>query len=174
MNPGKLAKIVGLDPALPFFKMNEPDTRLAKTDADYVETIHTNAGLLGFSEPLGDASYFPNGGRSQPGCGWDPVGYCAHRRSYEFYLESIFHVDPYMAFECSDLEAIRQGKCAVKNESRMVQMAGEPGVHKYAYYFFFFSIIWFQISTSVFYFVGLKEFSILKLLISQPSVLDKM
>lgn len=58
---GKLAKIVGLDPALPFFRYNDLDGRLAETDAFYVEVIHTCAGKLGFSKPIGMASFFPNG-----------------------------------------------------------------------------------------------------------------
>lgn len=62
---GKINKIVGLDPASPFFKYNDVTDRLADTDALYVEVIHTCAGTLGFSQPIGHASFFPNGGRAQ-------------------------------------------------------------------------------------------------------------
>lgn len=127
VSPGRIAKIVALDPALPLFSFKDPDTRLAKGDAEYVETIHTNAGLLGFAEPIGDANFYPNGGRAQPGCGWDPVGYCAHARSYEFYLESVYYDQPYLAYQCESVEAMREGQCTVKNETEIIQMAGEPG-----------------------------------------------
>lgn len=50
---GKIAKIVGLDPASPLFSFNEIKNRLDATDAEYVEIIHTCAGTLGFSQPLG-------------------------------------------------------------------------------------------------------------------------
>lgn len=73
---GVLPKIIGLDPANPLFNYREPATRIAVGDALSVETIHTNAGTLGFSAPLGDATFYPNGGRSQPGCGIDLVGTC--------------------------------------------------------------------------------------------------
>lgn len=62
---GKINKIVGLDPAKPFFNYNDASDRLADTDAYYVEVIHTCAGTLGFSQPIGHASFFPNGGKSQ-------------------------------------------------------------------------------------------------------------
>lgn len=54
-----MGKIVGLDPASPMFNYNDVDDRLAETDASYVEVIHTCAGTLGFSQPLGTASFYP-------------------------------------------------------------------------------------------------------------------
>lgn len=120
---------VGLDPASPWFDYNDTNTRLADTDASYVEVIHTCAGTLGFSQPIGMASFFPNGGKSQPGCGWtDLVGACAHGRAYEYYIESIIKPD-YFAFECQSYEELQTGNCSVVN--RVVQMAGEPGISKY-------------------------------------------
>lgn len=62
---GRLGVIVGLDAAFPLFSVDQPAQRLHNSDADYVESIHTNAGLLGFDQPLGDASFYPNFGRSQ-------------------------------------------------------------------------------------------------------------
>lgn len=50
----------------PLFSLNNPDGRVADTDGVYVEVIHTNGGTLGFREPLGQADFFPNFGRSQP------------------------------------------------------------------------------------------------------------
>lgn len=116
-----------MDPAKPFFKYEDVGDRLAETDAKYVEVIHTCAGTLGFSQPLGTASFYPNGGRSQPGCGWDLSGACAHGRAYEFYLESI--VTPqFYAFQCESIENLQRGNCSVVNH--VVQMGGEPGTKK--------------------------------------------
>lgn len=70
---GKIRKIIGLDPATPLFSLNKPDERLDSHDAIYVETIQTSK--LGFFDPLGTVSFYPNGGRSQPGCGWDIVSW---------------------------------------------------------------------------------------------------
>lgn len=121
---GKVDRIVGLDPALPFFKYKDVRNRLAETDASYVEVIHTSAGRLGFIQPLGTASFYPNGGRSQPGCGLDIIGSCAHRRSYEFYLESI--VTPqFYASQCESVENVQIGNCSIADH--VVRMGGEPG-----------------------------------------------
>jgi pancreatic triacylglycerol lipase len=56
-----------LDPAGPLFHMNSPNERLASSDGDYVEVIHTNGWTLGFGEPIGQSDFFPNWGSSQPG-----------------------------------------------------------------------------------------------------------
>lgn len=122
---GRVAKIVGLDPASPLFTYGNADGRLANTDAEYVEVIHSNAGRLGFSQPLGHASFYPNGGSSQPGCGWDVSGGCAHARAYEFYIESIHSKEKFYGFECESLANVRRGHCETVGD--LVQMAGEPG-----------------------------------------------
>lgn len=65
---GKIGVIVGLDPAGPLFSIDKPHKRLADTDADYVQIIHTDAGNLSVEEPIGHADFYPNGGNEQPGC----------------------------------------------------------------------------------------------------------
>lgn len=125
MVSGKIGKIVGLDPAGPLFNYNDADTRLSSTDAEYVETIHTNAGTLGMSQPLGHASFYPNGGSKQPGCGWDLVGACAHGRSYMYYTESIHHSEQYLGVKCESLFDMQRGRCHVDNETDTVVMGGE-------------------------------------------------
>lgn len=102
-----------------------PVDRLDATDADYVEIIHTNAGYLGFSKPIGHASFYPNGGSTQPGCGWDMLNICAHRRAYLYYTESIHSDVNFYAYKCKTLERLRKGECSVENG--FYKMAGEPG-----------------------------------------------
>lgn len=85
---GKIATIIGLDPALYGFDLKRKDKRLADSDAEYVQVIHTDANNLGFVEPIGhgnntfltektfeiiknqhfSADMYPNKGREQPGC----------------------------------------------------------------------------------------------------------
>lgn len=65
---GRINTIIGLDPAGPLFNMNSPTTRLAVTDADYVECVQTDNRNFGIGEPLGHVDFFPNGGSNQPGC----------------------------------------------------------------------------------------------------------
>ncbi|XP_012259852.2 pancreatic triacylglycerol lipase [Athalia rosae] len=86
---GTIQAVVALDPARPNFDHVGDDKRVSKSDAAYVEVIHTNAGLLGLKEKLGHSDFFPNGGKAQPGCGLDLAGSCSHGRSYEYFAESI-------------------------------------------------------------------------------------
>lgn len=113
-----------MDPAKPLFKFEDVEGRLDETDAVYVEVVHTCAGTLGFSQPIGMASFFPNGGSSQPGCKMDIVGMCAHGRAYEYFLESLLG-SRFIAFECESYEGVKNKECSVKNN--LVQMGGEPG-----------------------------------------------
>ncbi|XP_031623460.1 pancreatic lipase-related protein 2-like [Contarinia nasturtii] len=123
---GKVGKIVGLDPARFFFKFEEVENRLDATDASYVEVIYTCSGTLAVTWPIGATNFYPNGGRSQPGCGMDILGPCAHGRAYEYYIESIANVMPqFLALECDSLENLQKGNCSVVNEVK--EMGGEPG-----------------------------------------------
>lgn len=58
---GQIGTIIGLEPAGPLFDVNNPATRLAATDAHYVENIHTNGWGLGIGDPIGHADFYPNG-----------------------------------------------------------------------------------------------------------------
>lgn len=118
-----MGKIVGLDPAATHFSYEDVDGRLDKTDASYVETMHTCIEILGFTLPIGHVSFYPNGGKFQPGC-WDLFGICSHYRTVQFYIESINNPQ-FLAFKCDSLESVRNGTCLSTGEPR--QMASEPG-----------------------------------------------
>ncbi|XP_071477033.1 pancreatic lipase-related protein 2-like [Diadema antillarum] len=90
-------RITGLDPAGPDFLGNlHNDCRLDKTDALFVDVIHTDGaerpalikGMngLGVQEELGHQDFYPNGGQYMPGCF---VTHCSHYRSIYFFTESI-------------------------------------------------------------------------------------
>ena len=72
---GRIGRISGLDPAGPFYKgLNYTEARLWHTDAKFVDVIHTDAQPLikfgmGMYETCGHVDIYPNGGRTQPGCG---------------------------------------------------------------------------------------------------------
>lgn len=40
---------------------------ISRSDAKYVQVIHTNAGILGMQYQVGTADFYPNGGIRQPG-----------------------------------------------------------------------------------------------------------
>ncbi|XP_011186592.2 phospholipase A1 VesT1.02 [Zeugodacus cucurbitae] len=107
---GRIQQITGLDPALPMFSYDKPAERLNQNDAYYVESIQTCGGLLGFLRPIGKAAFYPNGGKSQPGCGLDLAGSCAHSRSWIYYAESI-QKNNFPSMKCSDYENAVEKSC---------------------------------------------------------------
>ena len=111
MNTDKPNRITGLDPAGPLFQFTGKDGKIYKTDAEIVDIYHTNAGTLGKSESLGSVDFYPNGGRSQPGCWVDIFGSCAHSRSFELFAYSILNPKKMRGYYCSDLPA-RDYTCA--------------------------------------------------------------
>lgn len=70
----KLRKIIniwchlGLDPALPLFVSFDNTKKLDKSDAEFVDVIHTNALRRGKLETCGHVDFYVNGGLNQPGC----------------------------------------------------------------------------------------------------------
>jgi pancreatic triacylglycerol lipase len=121
---GRIHTIHGLDPAGPLFSMDRPNDRIDTHDARYVENIVTNGGLLGFREPIGVATFYPNWGSSQPGCGLDLTGACAHGRAYEFFAESLYPHSGFMSVQCRDFSEILNSMCTTSGPS--VTMGGEP------------------------------------------------
>ncbi|XP_026732767.1 endothelial lipase-like, partial [Trichoplusia ni] len=68
----RIHRITGsLDPARPLFElplMNK-NCRLDKSDAEFVDIIHSCAGLYGYKRSHGHADFYPNNGKAkQPGC----------------------------------------------------------------------------------------------------------
>ncbi|CAK1544561.1 unnamed protein product [Leptosia nina] len=102
---GLVKRITGLDPAGPLWKRD--NNRLNKNDARYVEVIHTNTALYGYSEPCGDADFYPNGGTSMPGC-WFNV--CSHSKGYEYMAASVLF-NHLVARECPSLKDVEQNNC---------------------------------------------------------------
>lgn len=81
-----------MDPAAPLFGDTPLEDRLDSLDAGFVQVIHTNGGLLGWSDPLGDADFYPNGGSSQAGCGLDLAGKCAEQKIWIFYCTQNYSI----------------------------------------------------------------------------------
>lgn len=86
--------------------------------------MHTNAGMLGFGDPLAQATFYPNFGRSQPGCGIDLVGNCAHGRATALFAESIWN-NNFVSTRCANYAEITNNRCTPTGASR--RMGGEPG-----------------------------------------------
>ncbi|XP_053685621.1 pancreatic triacylglycerol lipase-like [Sabethes cyaneus] len=120
---GRINTIIGMDPAGPLFSLGQPDI-LSETDGQYVEAIYTNSGLLGFDLPLGHANFYPNGGRTQPGCGIDITGNCAHTRAHQYFAESIGSPLGFVGVRCASHQEILEGLCTESGPTAL--MGGEP------------------------------------------------
>lgn len=120
----RLGAVVALDAALPLFSFDLPAERVSDADAIYVESIHTNAGLLGFDRPIGDSNFYPNFGSSQPGCGVDLAGSCAHSRAVDFMAESITTNRHFWSRQCGSYQQILEQNCVAAGLDR--KMGGEP------------------------------------------------
>ncbi|CAG4965460.1 unnamed protein product [Colias eurytheme] len=107
---GRIARISGLDPAGPQWSDNS--NALNRNDAVYVECIHTDGGLQGIFDPIGDANFYPNGGTNrQPGCS---LSSCSHVRAYELFAASVRY-NNFIGRRCADLNEARNNSCTGAN-----------------------------------------------------------
>ena len=90
-----IGRVTGLDAAGPLFERCTNEVRIDKSDADFVDLIHTNGGdeidgFCGIHAAVGHADFYPNGGGRQPGCNSADVG-CHHSQAYLIYVDSIIN-----------------------------------------------------------------------------------
>ncbi|KAI5640412.1 lipase domain-containing protein [Phthorimaea operculella] len=129
LKSGRVSRITGLDPALPLFHGLPLEQRLDKSDAEFVDVIHTDGGIFGINHPLGHADFYPNGGISpQPGCELEVVFskqmllnklFCSHWRSYMFYAESVLHPEAFRATSCASWQHYAHGGCSHAQTTHM-------------------------------------------------------
>jgi len=137
MGYGKIPRITGLDPAEPGFDLAFPSRRLDKEDAEFVDVIHTNSGMiwegcLSITKPIGHMDFYPGGGKHQPGCkdiciGEDCThnnindlikGGCSHHRANLYYYESILasksrEHNKFKSFFCRSWDFFNVGECCL-------------------------------------------------------------
>ncbi|XP_053960290.1 pancreatic triacylglycerol lipase [Anastrepha ludens] len=103
----RVGRITGLDPARPAFEGNTgPENHLDVTDAEFVDVIHTCAGILGYKQPIGSVDFYPNGGGAfQPGCNQPAQIFtgCSHGRSCEYFAESVNSEKGFLASACNSI-----------------------------------------------------------------------
>jgi len=142
----KIARISGLDPAYPLFKGEHLKHRLDASDAAFVDVIHTDVNVelgAGTSDLSGHIDFFPNGGDDQPGCQkkflnncpkdhdldgswfWERGDSCNHKRSVEYYIESINGVD-FKGRVCGSWKDYTSKKCINNQEIVMGYHAKPP------------------------------------------------
>ena len=90
------------------------EVRIDKTDASFVDIIHTNggnedAGFLGINSAVGHADFFPNGGHNQPGCN---NFICSHGEATWMYVDSIGNRNGGCTMnKCSSESDYNNGRC---------------------------------------------------------------
>jgi len=105
---GRIGRITALDPSGPIFGTLPENRRLDKTDALFVDVIHTDGEKFGSTNKHGHSDFYPNCGLLQPGCPTlkevndDTLlsdAFCSHHRSMEYMAESILSSD-FIAVSC--------------------------------------------------------------------------
>ncbi|XP_004926042.1 pancreatic lipase-related protein 2 [Bombyx mori] len=107
----RVGRISGLDPAGPCFSNIDPELRLKATDADFVDVIHTDAGVYGLRDAVGHVDFFPNSGSQQPNC---LLQTCSHSRAWLYYAESVVNKEAFLAVPCKDWDAFRKNQCGAE------------------------------------------------------------
>ncbi|OAD60287.1 Pancreatic lipase-related protein 1 [Eufriesea mexicana] len=147
---GNVSRITGLDPAGPLFESQDPRARLDKTDANFVDVIHSNGeqlllGGLGSWQPMGDVDFYPNGGRMQTGCSnlflgavsdiiWSSAvegrSLCNHRRAYKLFTDSVSPKCRFPAFPCDNgYDGLLRGDCFPCGVNGMGRPCGDMGYY---------------------------------------------
>lgn len=104
-----IPRIYALDPAGPYFKrQNIYFDCIRKSDAAYVQVIHTNAAMFGFDEAIGHSDFYPNGGWVQPGC---LTNICSHKFAWMIFHESVIEEGSFVARKCNSSNDFLLGKC---------------------------------------------------------------
>jgi len=153
MGLGTLARVTGLDPAEPFFDIAGPEDRIDKSDADFVDIIHTNSGMLwngclSIKKSIGHVDFYPAGGSHQPGCVEACIipdlmcynitiedlikGGCSHERSVSYFKESIRTLNggnEFLSWHCSSWEDFTEGKCCDEDTAVMGEWIDTRAAH---------------------------------------------
>ncbi|XP_077538183.1 pancreatic lipase-related protein 2-like [Haemaphysalis longicornis] len=134
-----IGRIAGLDPAGYLFA--NQSYCLSKDDAVYVDVIHTHGGSLanfkiGLYGPVGDVDFYPNGGRTQPGCPDTPslldfmnTLSCSHFRAPQLFIESLNTTNcSFVSYGCPSWESYKDKSCF---ENYSISNTGKMGYYSY-------------------------------------------
>lgn len=119
---GKIGRIIGLDPAGVLFThpfVISKKYRLDRSDAKFVQIVHTAGGTIGSSLSAGHQDFYANLGISpQPGCTvWFTEAVipgeilCSHYRAVELFLNSLDHRNQFIGYKCDSYRRFKKGLC---------------------------------------------------------------
>ncbi|XP_040217444.1 pancreatic lipase-related protein 2-like [Rana temporaria] len=132
-----VARITAMDPAQPFFQDTPPEISLDRSDAGFVDVIHTDSNFFigirgyGIQGNIGHWDVYPNGGKQMPGCspkdaleGIDltdlldinklinatyDLASCNHQKAHEYYTASILSPFGFLAFPADNYDEFQKG-----------------------------------------------------------------
>ncbi|XP_075071692.1 pancreatic lipase-related protein 2-like isoform X2 [Mixophyes fleayi] len=121
----RIARIIGLDAAGPYFEGTPAEVSLDPTDANFVVGIHTNTAIIGIKQLVGHIDFFLNGGERMPGCSGQQltdifkaptlvtaardVFLCSHVASYYVFLATILNPDGFMGYCATNYASFQAG-----------------------------------------------------------------
>ncbi|TDG52809.1 hypothetical protein AWZ03_001042 [Drosophila navojoa] len=103
--------LIALDPAKPCFRNEKSLPGLMRGDAELVDVIHTNNGILAKRDPIGDIDFYPGGVHPiKPGC--LTIG-CSHTRAVEYFAESVYPQQErsFVGIRCSSWKMLEWHRC---------------------------------------------------------------
>ncbi|XP_017860697.1 PREDICTED: phospholipase A1-like [Drosophila arizonae] len=107
----RVSRITALDPAKPCFRNEKSLPGLMRGDAELVDVIHTNNGILAKRDPIGDIDFYPGGVHPiKPGC--LTIG-CSHTRAVEYFAESVYPQQErsFVGTRCSSWKMLEWHRC---------------------------------------------------------------
>lgn len=109
----KIGRITALDPARPCF-VRSSDNRLDQRDAQFVQVVHSSAGILGLEHPIGHADIYVNGVLvKQPECQDRSFTLeCDHAQAWRLYSESVMNERSLMGRQCNTWNELVRGECS--------------------------------------------------------------
>ncbi|XP_025200902.1 pancreatic triacylglycerol lipase-like isoform X2 [Melanaphis sacchari] len=132
---GTIQRITGLDPARPLFGKIFNTEVLKKSDAQFVDVVHSNMGDKGKKEPLGHLDFYANDGSTQPDCGKNAS--CSHVRAVDYFAESINTNNPFWAVKCISYEFYKKNRyCKSFNNSQLIIMGEHVDRNNTGIYYF--------------------------------------
>ena len=108
-----IGRFTPLDAAGPLFDDCPAGSRTDKSDAGYVDFIHTDSGklpALAMAAAVGHADFYINDGRHQPGCPEVALDTnCDHQRAVQLWTSSFY--DPCIACPCQSYDDLMNEMC---------------------------------------------------------------
>lgn len=95
-----------------------------------MDVIHTNSRKAGAPGSIGHVDFFPNGGKSQPGCPYFSANNCSHHRSWQYYVESVTYQQSekkFQAIKCSTFVNFNQISCSGAPMYNYMGYYADPG-----------------------------------------------